>query len=144
MDLQKFSQLLYQVKLVDQQITKNFENQVGFSLTRYALLMFLRKTCPCSQHQIKDALGIDNAAITRHLKVLEENGYVVRKRNEANNREVFVSLTEQAVAELDHCEQEYQAKESNNLNLLTDVEMNQLLNLLNKLDLQLSKGDKIV
>lgn len=40
-------------------------------------------------------MNIDNAAITRHLKQLEANGMIVRRKNPDDNRITLVSLTEE-------------------------------------------------
>ncbi|MGY3778396.1 MarR family winged helix-turn-helix transcriptional regulator [Isobaculum melis] len=104
MPLREISQLLYQMKLIDQKVGKIFEEKMGFSLTRYEMLMVLKEKGPCLQVTIQEHLQIDQAAITRHLKILEKNGYVTRERNPANNREIFVALKEKATAEMAKCE----------------------------------------
>ena len=85
--------LLYQVRLADQTITQLFEKQLGISLTRYQILQFLLQKSPCNQIAVQKRLQIDQAALTRHFKILESEGYVSRKRNPANQREILVELT---------------------------------------------------
>jgi len=136
MNLRDISKLLYQIKLTNQEITTLFEKETGFSLTRYEMLMFLKEKGSCSQNQIQTELKIDSAAITRHLKILEQKGYVLRERNAENNREVFVRLTDKAIQELDACGKEQdQGKTSLSLSL-SDEEAEQLSHLLNKLYLK--------
>lgn len=133
MDLRKLSQLLYQIKIISQEGTALFEKKTGFSLTRYELLMFLNEHGECLQSQIQLEMKIDNAAISRHLKILEEKGYVIRKRNPENNREVFVLLSEKATKELTQCEKDHQ-KSNNSLCLsLSEKELIELTRLLDKL-----------
>ena len=110
-----------------------FEKETGFSLTRYEMLMFLWEKVKCLQNQIQTDLKIDNAAISRHLKILEEKGYVSRKRNPANNREVFVLLTDTAKRELAKCENNHQQSADSLCISLTDEEITELTKLLNKL-----------
>ena len=43
---------------------------------------------------------LDSAAVTRHLKLLEEKNLVKRERNKENNREVFVEITDKAKNDL--------------------------------------------
>ena len=86
-------ELLYQLHLVDQTITQLFEKQLGISLTRYQILQFLLQKSPCNQIAVQKRLQIDQAALTRHFKILESEGYVSRKRNPANQREILVELT---------------------------------------------------
>ncbi|WP_214739579.1 MarR family transcriptional regulator [Exiguobacterium sp. s48] len=109
MDLREISRLLYQIKLAEQNVASSFERETGFSLTRYEMLQVVKERGVCSQRVIKEEMKIDNAAITRHLKILEEKGYVVRERNTENHREMFVRVTEKAEQDLGHCERDERA-----------------------------------
>ncbi|MBZ2109932.1 MarR family winged helix-turn-helix transcriptional regulator [Streptococcus infantis] len=93
-------ELLYQVRLADQIITQLFEKQLGISLTRYQILQFLLQKSPCNQIAVQEKLEIDQAALTRHFKILESEGYVSRNRNPINQREVLVELTQEAKNQL--------------------------------------------
>ena len=93
-------ELLYQVRLADQIITQLFEKQLGISLTRYQILQFLLQNSPCNQIAVQEKLEIDPAALTRHFKILESEGYVSRDRNPVNQREVLVELTQEAKNQL--------------------------------------------
>ena len=133
MDLRDISRLLYQIKLTNQEINTLFEKETGFSLTRYEMLLFLKEKGTCSQNQIQTELKIDSAAITRHLKILEQKGYVIRQRNAENNREVFVQLSEKAIQELEDCGKEHDQGKTSLYLSLSDEEAEQLSYLLNKL-----------
>jgi len=89
----EINELLYQLHLVDQTVTQLFEQQLGISLTRYQILQFLVQQASCNQIALQEKLQIDQAALTRHFKILESEGYVSRKRNPANQREILVELT---------------------------------------------------
>lgn len=104
MHIKNISRLIYKMKIVEQKITKIFEEKIGLSLTRYKILLTLFEKDNISQSEVRDALKIDNAAITRHIQILETKGYVMRERNPKNNREIFVSLTEKARKEILNCE----------------------------------------
>ncbi len=93
-------ELLYQLHLVDQTMTQLFEKQLGISLTRYQILQFLLQNSPCNQIAVQEKLEIDPAALTRHFKILESEGYVSRERNPVNQREVLVELTQEAKNQL--------------------------------------------
>ncbi|HII4472377.1 MarR family winged helix-turn-helix transcriptional regulator [Clostridium perfringens] len=97
--------MLQKLRSVEQKLTKEFEKSTGFSLTRYEILIYLRDNGNSLQTEIADYLDIDPAAVTRHLKILEEKDYVKRKRNKENAREVIVSLTDYAIAELAKCKE---------------------------------------
>ncbi|MDK0807932.1 MarR family winged helix-turn-helix transcriptional regulator [Clostridium perfringens] len=105
MKLKAFSNMLQKLRSVEQKLTKEFEKSTGFSLTRYEILIYLRDNGNSLQTEIADYLDIDPAAVTRHLKILEEKDYVKRKRNKENAREVIVSLTDYAIAELAKCKE---------------------------------------
>lgn len=132
MNLRDTSKLLYQLKLANQKMTTLFEQDTGFSITRYELLLFLRESGSCSQTVLQTQLQIDSAAVTRHLKLLEEANYVRRERNPENQREVFVKLTEEAKEALAHCEQEHACTRKRPLPL-SETEERTLLALLTKL-----------
>ena len=102
MNLKKISELFYQIKLSNQETTSLFEKETGYSLTRYELMMFLKENGKCTQSQIHV-----------ELKILEEKNYVMRERNQENNREVFVQLTENAKQDLENCEKEHNSLENN-------------------------------
>ena len=80
--------LLYQLRLADQSMTQLFERQLGISLTRYQILCFLIDQSPCNQIAVQERLKIDQAALTRHFKILEKEGLVKRRRNPENQREL--------------------------------------------------------
>ena len=92
--------LLYQVRLAEQTITQVFEQQLGISLTRYQILQCLLQKSPCNQIAVQKRLQIDQAALSRHFKVLESEDYVKRNRNPINQREVLVELTQEAKEQL--------------------------------------------
>ena len=137
MNLEKVSQLLYQLKIVNQEMTAKFEKSTGFSITRYQLMMILKCKGRCSQTQLQNELKIDSAAVTRHLKLLEEKNLVKRQRNKDNNREVFVEITDETKADLERCAREHDNsvhESEQTLNIgLSDSEEEELLELLTKL-----------
>ncbi|ALS77899.1 MULTISPECIES: MarR family transcriptional regulator [Planococcus] len=91
----KQEQVLQLVKGLNNQISPKFERCTGISASRYELLYQLYKTAEINQSTLQKAVNIDGAAITRHLKQLEADGMVTRRRNPADNRVIFVSLTQQ-------------------------------------------------
>ncbi|WP_326716755.1 MarR family winged helix-turn-helix transcriptional regulator [Vagococcus jeotgali] len=139
MKLCTMSGLLYLMKTKSQEVTDQFEVETGFSLTRYELMMYVINKPQVSQQMIQTNLKIDRAAVTRHLKQLEENGYVIRLRNPDNNREVLVEATKKAVNELSACESQLANILSEAFLNLTSEELDQLQKLLNKLTLHLPK-----
>lgn len=57
-------------------------------MTRYQILLFLLEHSLCNQMAVQERLKIDQAALTRHFKILETEGLVERHRNPENQREV--------------------------------------------------------
>lgn len=130
----EINDLLYQIRLADQSITQLFEQQLGISLTRYQILQSLLDQAPSSQIAVQERLRIDQAALTRHFKILEAGGYVSRQRNPANQREVLVDLTDFARDQLEtkppaqHLQVKAQMEQ-----ILSSIEQEQLSQLLDKL-----------
>ena len=131
MDVKEFVKLLYEIKLLERKVTNIFEGKLGISLTRFQIIKYLYEVEVATPKQIAQLLEIDAAAITRHLKILEKGGYVEKSRNELNNREVLVEITQFSKSKIDQC-----VKETNIRTLIdeefTDYDFKQLEILLNK------------
>ena len=126
--------LLYQLRVSEQASTQLFEKRLGISLTRYQMLLFLLEHSPCNQMAVQERLKIDQAALTRHFKILEKEGLVERHRNPENQREMLVEATKYAKEQLvmNPPLQHIKVKESME-SILTDSERTELSRLLNKL-----------
>ena len=132
--MKKINDLLYQLHLTDQMITQLFEKQLGISLTRYQILQFLLQKSPCNQTAVQEMLQIDQAALTRHFKILESEGYVKRNRNPINQREVLVELTQEAKNQLLVNPPKHHLKVKEQMeNILSTGEQQELITLLTKL-----------
>ncbi|QSF45484.1 MULTISPECIES: MarR family winged helix-turn-helix transcriptional regulator [Paenibacillus] len=86
-------------------ISPKFERCAGISPTRLRLLHELFQVEEISQIALQKEIDIDAAAITRHLKGLEESGMVTRRNNPVDNRVTLVSLTQQGRDKV-HCYKE--------------------------------------
>ena len=106
MDVKEFVKLLHDIKILERKVVDIFEKELGISLTRFQIIKYLYEVEVATPKQIAQILEIDAAAITRHLKKLEEGGYVRKKRNEDNNREVLVEITEFSKSKIDQCVKE--------------------------------------
>ncbi|MDO4635591.1 MAG: MarR family winged helix-turn-helix transcriptional regulator [Streptococcus sp.] len=137
--IENFSQILYQLKLVNQNMTNLFESKIGISLTRFQLLIFLQSHEPCSQIRLQEGLKIDQAAITRHIKVLVNDGYLVKERNPKNNREILVSLTSKAKEKLGKCQNAEELKQDFLKADLTNSDLMLLAQLLEKMNTAISQ-----
>lgn len=134
MNLRSFSNMLQKLRSIESKLTRDFENSTGFSLTRYEILIYLSNNGSCTQMEIANYLEIDPAAITRHLKILEEKGYVKRERNPNNAREIIVILTEFAINELANCQYKKDEEDCSVALPLTREEADELIAVLEKIE----------
>ncbi|MEK4423592.1 MarR family winged helix-turn-helix transcriptional regulator [Solibacillus sp. FSL K6-1523] len=131
--MEQMKQIILLMKSIDRQVTMQFEKQTDISMTRYELLCTLLDGGTVSQQVLKQAIEIDQAAITRHLKLLEEEHFVMRSRNTDNNREMLVSLTEEGRARLVHCQDDKNDYFKNLTNEFSEQDLQMLYTLLEKL-----------
>ena len=131
MDVKECIELLYDLKILDKKLLDLFEKKIGISLTRFQIIKYLHKSSSSTSKQISQSLEIDAAAVTRHIKILEKEGYVIKRRNENNNREVLVELSEKAHEEIRRCERETTAQDIIG-NEFTEKDLKDLVSLLKK------------
>ncbi|WP_339221984.1 MarR family transcriptional regulator [Paenibacillus sp. FSL H8-0332] len=81
------------LQALHKEIGPKFERCAGMTPTRFRLLQELYRISEISQISLQKLLEIDPAAVTRHLKGLEENGMIARRNNPADNRVTLVTLT---------------------------------------------------
>ncbi|MEM1503047.1 MarR family transcriptional regulator [Domibacillus sp. 8LH] len=87
--------IIYHLHEINKGIMPKFERCTGVSQSRLELLHVLFEVEEISQTALQKRINIDHAAVTRHLKQLEERGTVVRRKNPDDNRVTFVRLTEE-------------------------------------------------
>ena len=131
MDVKECIELLYNLKILDKKLLDLFEKKIGISLTRFQIIKYLHESSFCTSKQISQTLEIDAAAVTRHIKILENEGYVVKRRNENNNREILIELSEKAIEDIYRCEQETNVQDIIG-NEFTEKDLKGLVILLNK------------
>ena len=131
MEVRDCIELLYNLKILDKKLINLFEKKIGISLTRFQIIKYLYEVSFTTAKQLAKSLEIDAAAITRHLRILEQEGYVIKRRNEFNNREVFVELSQKALDEVDCCEKETNVRDLIGEEFTTE-DLQNLVQLLNK------------
>lgn len=131
MDVKDYVKLLHDLKILEIKVANIFEKRLEISLTRFQIIKYLYEVEIATPKQIAQSLEIDAAAITRHINKLEEGGYVKKRRNEQNNREVFVALTQYSKNKVDQCVKETDIREFIGPEF-TDDDFKQLVILLNK------------
>lgn len=131
MEVRDCIELLYNLKILDKKLIDLFEKKIGISLTRFQIIKYLHEVSFTTSKQLAQSLEIDAAAITRHLRILEQEGYVIKRRNEFNNREVFVELLQKAIDEIGRCEKETNVRDLIGEEFTTE-DLQNLVQLLNK------------
>ena len=71
-----------------------FLDELGLTYTQYIAMMVLWETPCVSSRQLGRRLCLDSGTLTPVLKRLETMGYVNRKRDEKDERNLIVTLTE--------------------------------------------------
>lgn len=74
-------------------LAPKFERCAGISPTRLRMLHELLHEDEISQNALQRIIGIDAAAVTRHLRALEDKGMIVRRSDPADGRAALVSLS---------------------------------------------------
>lgn len=91
------------------------------------ILQIIQKEQAVTVRYVSEALGISHNTASEHVKKLVNNGWIIKERYEADQRNVFLKLTEEGVkivklnTELDG--QKLQAA----MNKLSDEDRNQVL-----------------
>ncbi|MEJ8305815.1 MarR family transcriptional regulator [Saccharibacillus sacchari] len=86
--------ILERLQLLNNRISTAFSGCAGISATRFRLLQELFAAEEVGQTALQKSLGIDGAAVTRHLKQLEAKDFVSRRNCPDDNRVTLVHLTE--------------------------------------------------
>ena len=131
MEVRDCIELLYNLKILDKKLIDLFEKKIGISLTRFQIIKYLHEVSFTTSKQLAQSLEIDAAAITRHLRILEQEGYVIKRRNEFNNREIFFELSQKALDEIGRCEKETNVRDLIGEEFTTE-DLQNLVQLLNK------------
>ena len=131
MDVKDYVKLLHDLKILEIKVANIFEKRLEISLTRFQIIKYLYEVEVATPKQLAQSLEIDAAAITRHLKILEEGKYITKRRNEQNNREVFVELTQYSKNKVDQCVKETDIRQFIGPEFTND-DFEQLVKLLNK------------
>ncbi|MFF3668153.1 MarR family winged helix-turn-helix transcriptional regulator [Microtetraspora malaysiensis] len=95
------------------ELRQAFARHVGMSAHRVQLLVRLWREGETSHSDLRQALGLEGASITRLVKELESEGLAGRRLDPADNRYTLAALTpagEQAAADLERSHQAYQER----------------------------------
>jgi DNA-binding MarR family transcriptional regulator len=70
-----------------------FEANIGVTMSRWRILLYLHQHGEASQKRLASELGVDPAALTSHINAIHQEGWVERHSDPADNRLTNVALT---------------------------------------------------
>jgi MarR family transcriptional regulator for hemolysin len=118
-------------------VTQAFERAMsaaGGSVSTWQVLLLVRSANWDTQSSLAEELGITGATLTHHLSALERKGLVRRWREESNRRVQRVELTDEGVELFNRLRAVALAHDRMLRSRLTDDEVEQLGELLEKLE----------
>ncbi len=127
--------------LLNKQISSKFERCAGISASRLQLLCKLYQVEEISQTLLQKEVGIDGAAVTRHLKQLEAAEMVTRRTKPEDNRVTLVRLTDYGRARIVIFKQERSQFVAQLLQSFDETQRNQLADMLQVMNSHISSMD---
>ncbi|WP_231887366.1 MULTISPECIES: MarR family winged helix-turn-helix transcriptional regulator [Paenibacillus] len=127
--------------LLNKQISSKFERCAGISASRLQLLCKLYQVEEISQTLLQKEVGIDGAAVTRHLKQLEATEMVTRRTKPEDNRVTLVSLTDYGRARIVIFKQERSQFVAQLLQSFDETQRQQLADMLQVMNSHISNMD---
>jgi MarR family transcriptional regulator for hemolysin len=123
------------------QLRQGFARSVGMSPQRVQILVRLRRGGETSHSDLRQALGVDGATITRLVKELERDGLVGRRTDPADNRYTLAALTESGDRHAADLERRHQAYQEGLLRGVSTRHQEQVLDTLRRLRANLTRED---
>lgn len=133
--------IVYRLYEISKQTNPKFERCTGISQSRLDILTKLVEVEEISQTALQKEVNIDNAAVTRHLKQLEEKELITRRKCTDDNRFTFVRLTEAGRQRIGAYREEKEKFISKVVNGFSEEEKSQLLDKLMRIDENVKKID---
>lgn len=127
--------------LAEKEIERVLLSEVGISYSQSMILDFIYNHPEISQREVAMERGITPAAVSRHLEVLEELGFIERKDRKENKREHIVIITRRGEDVVSNAEVLLQRAVDNLINDLSLNEMENMDYLLEKLLRRFKEGE---
>lgn len=108
-------QLFYRLRTLAKEMDQAFTSAVSRTCTKMEIMQYLNERTELSQLELQKLLGLDAAAITRHLKQLKEEKFIASRKPEQDKRITLVSLTTEGIKKL----HDLTERKNNFLELLT-------------------------
>lgn len=106
---------------------------LNLEIDQYVALAILADEGPISQHQLGQRMGIDRTTMVALIDGLETAGHVRHERNPEDRRAYALQITRQGRAALARAQRAVTTAEREIAAALTDAEVRQLKDLLNRL-----------
>ena len=91
------NQLCFPIYLCSKEITRKYGkylNELDLTYTQYIVMLYFWENNSCNVKTLGNTLLLDSSTLTPLLKKLENKGYIKRERNENDERNLVLSLTE--------------------------------------------------
>ncbi|MBM7659131.1 MarR family winged helix-turn-helix transcriptional regulator [Sporolactobacillus spathodeae] len=92
--------MFYRLHLVSKEMNRAFETMAHTSLTKLEILFHIDLFGEMSQLELIRRLKLDASAVTRHLKRMEAEAFIQRKKESKDRRFMLLSLTDKGQREL--------------------------------------------
>lgn len=112
---------------------KTLHHGMGGKCSQDRILLLLHRHGTVTQRELMDITGLQSGSMSEVVGKIEENGFLRREKNEADKRNVDVTLTEAGWLEAERVRKRRQELESMLFAPLSAAEQEQLLALLTKL-----------
>lgn len=141
-DWSKKSQLLYQLYRVNNAINTTFDAYISLSQSRFEILALIYQETEISQGDLQKRVTLDKAAVARHLKQLEEQQLVSRRKKAGDNRIIWVQLTDLGRQSIEASQKEKENFAEELLQQISDNELDTLQKILMQLDENVARMNK--
>ena len=91
------NQLCFPIYAVSNLITRKYKpflDKLDLTYTQYIVMMVLWEEGRANEKRLWDKLCLKSNTLTPLLKKLEEKGYIIRQKNESDERNLVITLTE--------------------------------------------------
>ncbi len=95
------NQICFPLYAVAKEITRKYKpflDKLDLTYTQYICMMVLWEHKTLNVKKIGEYIYLDSGTLTPLLKKLEDKGYIERKRNDVDERNLEVSITEKGLA----------------------------------------------
>ena len=115
-------------------------SRYNLTVPRFYAIFHIGEEPGISSSSLSDRMLCDKSNITRIVKGLEADGYVVRKPHETDGRSLRLYLTESGLAMREQVATAHQAYNDRRLQCISEIEQDNLIQGLNKLNQQLRQA----